>query len=407
MNFPKSVRCIEIEQQIQYGFNADCIKKFIEDMPTNKYLYIQHGRNVYDDMGMPVEDKEPHFHLYIWFKSPVPTQNIVNKLNSLGCKCGIEQLEKIKKDDSAIAYATHENCDKPTYSRKGVVANFEFDTIIDKEVARKNARHNSERANEILDMVDKGEIKEYNLHEKLSIIEYNTYKREIENGFSYRANRLRNEVDRIMECIFITGESGTGKTTYAKQLAKQHNYSVFVSSGSNDVLDGYAGQECIILDDLRASSMALADLLKMLDNNTASTVKSRYRNKILECRLIIITTTVNINTFFNNVFKDDKESAIQLKRRCRLLVRMSQDNIETWLYNEKLQDYECVGKMPNVVLAEYKKPELTGDEKLSIVKNMLGGLGDMLKNVSERVEDYQQMDLREMINENPFKSNSK
>lgn len=403
MAFPSSFTQIEIEQQIKFGWNEDTIKQFISEMPTKKYLYIQHGRNVLNADNMPVEDVEPHYHLYIWFNYAVPTKNILAKLNKIGCSADVQQLEKIKKNESAVAYATHENVDKPKYSRDGIVANFEYNEIIDKEVARKNAKHNSERANEILDMVDKGEIKEYNLHEKLSIVEYNTYKRDIENGFSYRANRLRNEVDRIMECIFISGESGTGKTTYAKQLAKQHNYSVFVSSGSNDVLDGYAGQECIILDDLRASSMALADLLKMLDNNTASTVKSRYRNKILECRLIIITTTMNINTFFNNVFKEDKESAIQLKRRCRLLVRMTQDNIETWLYNESLQDYECVGKMPNVVLAEFKKPELSGEEKLSIVKNMLGGLGDMLKNVSERVEDYQQMDLREIINDNPWK----
>lgn len=39
----------------------------------------------------------------------------------------------------------------------------------------------------------------------------------------------------------------------------------------------------IILVDLRPSCMGLSDLLKMLDNNTSSTVKSRYKNKVLEC----------------------------------------------------------------------------------------------------------------------------
>ncbi|MGM8317295.1 AAA family ATPase, partial [Clostridium perfringens] len=83
-----------------------------------------------------------------------------------------------------------------------------------------------------------------------------------------------------MECYFVTGKSGTGKTTYAKQLAKEKGYSVYISSGSNDVLDSYQGQDCIILDDLRPSCMGLSDLLKMLDNNTSSTVKSRYKNKV-------------------------------------------------------------------------------------------------------------------------------
>lgn len=140
MNFPKSLRCVEIEQQISHGFTSAVIEKFIADMPTKRYLYIEHGRNVLNDDNEPVEDKEPHFHLYIWFTSPVPTNNIINKLKSLSCECEIQQLEKIKKDDSAIAYATHENCDKPKYSRRGVHANFDYNEIIDKEVKRKSAK---------------------------------------------------------------------------------------------------------------------------------------------------------------------------------------------------------------------------------------------------------------------------
>ena len=56
-----------------------------------------------------------------------------------------------------------------------------------------------------------------------------------------------------MNCIFITGASGTGKSTYAKQIASENKLSVYISSGSNDVLDDYQGQDCIILDDLRPS----------------------------------------------------------------------------------------------------------------------------------------------------------
>ena len=46
----------------------------------------------------------------------------------------------------------------------------------------------------------------------------------------------------------------------------------------------------LILDDLRPSCIGLSDLLKMLDNHTSSSVKSRYYNKVLECKLIIITS---------------------------------------------------------------------------------------------------------------------
>ncbi|MFT2804469.1 tRNA methyl transferase PRC-barrel domain-containing protein, partial [Candidatus Phytoplasma asteris] len=76
-------------------------------------------------------------------------------------------------------------------------------------------------------------------------------------------------IERNMECVFITGMSGSGKTTLAKKIAKDKNYQTYISSGSNDVLDDYQGQECIILDDLRSNCLGLTDLLKMLDNNTS------------------------------------------------------------------------------------------------------------------------------------------
>jgi hypothetical protein len=45
-----------------------------------------------------------------------------------------------------------------------------------------------------------------------------------------------------------------------------------VSSGGKHPLDNYAGQECIILDDLRDTTYDFQDLLKLTDNNTDSLV---------------------------------------------------------------------------------------------------------------------------------------
>lgn len=79
--------------------------------------------------------------------------------------------------------------------------------------------------------------------------------------------------------------------------------------------------------------MGLSDLLKMLDNNTASSVKSRFKNKVLECRLIIITTTLPIETFFRNVFSEEVESAIQLYRRCSVLIKMDLKSMDLYSFN--------------------------------------------------------------------------
>ncbi|WP_346979315.1 Rep family protein, partial [Barnesiella intestinihominis] len=256
-----------------------------------------------------------------------------------------QYVSKIKGNWSdALNYATHRNRqEKYQYSDEEVVSNFDWKT----ERTVTKGRKKDERKEEILNLIDAGIIREYNIHDYLTVIEYDKYKKNIDNAFKFRVNKLMQKVERKMDCYFITGRSGTGKTTYAKQLAKEKGYSVYISSGSNDVLDSYQGQDCIILDDLRPSCMGLSDLLKMLDNNTSSTVKSRYKNKVLECKLIIITTTLDIDTFFNNVFKDEEESCVQLKRRCKYHLTVTMEDIFIRKWYKGVNEYSKAVRIPN------------------------------------------------------------
>lgn len=171
-----------------------------------------------------------------------------------------------------MLYLTHANAtNKYQYPVERVISNFDFSALI------KRIDTNS-RQEEIVSKIVAGEIREFNFHQEISGTEYVKFKSVIEKAFQYRTAMLKG-ANREMNCIYINGDSGTGKTTYAKELATKKGYSIFVSSGSNDVLDGYGGEDCIILDDLRPSCMGLSDLLKMLDNNTSSTVKSRYKKR--------------------------------------------------------------------------------------------------------------------------------
>ena len=83
--------------------------------------------------------------------------------------------------------------------------------------------------------------------------DYVKYGKQIRTAFEYRLKRLERMVDRKMDVIYIYGNSGTGKTTYAKMIAQEKGYEIFTSSGTNDPFDGYKGEECVILDDLRGS----------------------------------------------------------------------------------------------------------------------------------------------------------
>ena len=91
---------------------------------------------------------------------------------------------------------------------------------------------------------------------------YRDFQKHILKAEKYRANVLK---DRSLEVLYISGDSGSGKTTFAKYLAEKKHYDPFVSGSGDDILDGYDKEECIILDDFRAGTMKFSELLKFLD----------------------------------------------------------------------------------------------------------------------------------------------
>lgn len=125
--------------------------------------------------------------------------------------------------------------------------------------------------------------------------------------------------DRNLEVIYITGASGSGKTTAAKWLAEKLHYDYFVSGSGEDLLDGYDKEECIILDDYRASAMSFSELLKFLDNHTNSSVKSRFKNKdISVCKLIVVTSIYPPQELYCNISKNENTEPLeQLMRRLK------------------------------------------------------------------------------------------
>ncbi|MGN1305026.1 MAG: hypothetical protein ACI4YB_08325 [Oscillospiraceae bacterium] len=149
------------------------------------------------------------------------------------------------------------------------------------------------------------------------------------------------------KCIFITGEKGSGKTTFAKNWSKEHNYSCFVSGSSNDPFDEYKGEDVVVLDDLRGSCFTFSDLLKILDNDTSTLVKSRYHNKLLECKYIIITSVVPLEEFYSTVFESNNEPIAQFKRRCGTYIEMTMKDVRIYHYNKDKCDYELKGVKVN------------------------------------------------------------
>ncbi|ABC65805.1 replication protein (plasmid) [Aster yellows witches'-broom phytoplasma AYWB] len=336
------------------------------------YAYILHDKDIYQNEkeatlnGKNIGDlKKPHWHIYLRFNYAHDTKHISQWFNTQD-----NFVSKIKgRFSDALMYMIHANrSDKHQYDEKAVVSKFDWKSEAQQDIFLREYKIDS-RLEEILSKIQSGEIKECNSTNHISIIENNIYSSAIEEAVKYRNNTLKG-MDRQMECVFITGLSGCGKTTLAKKIAKNKKYQTYISSGSNDVLDDYSrGEECIILDDLRSNCLGLSDLLKMLDNNTSSSVKSRYKNKVLECKLIIITTVKSIDDFFEDIFKKD-ESIIQLKRRCKLHIKIDSKYIYSSIWNPLEMKYDLIDKKPNNLLNEFQLKTLSKKEAKEFIKQI-------------------------------------
>jgi len=71
----------------------------------------------------------------------------------------------------------------------------------------------------------------------------------------------------------------------------------------------------------------------MLDNNTASSVRSRFTNKVFNGKLIVITSTVPLSYWYRSYqYSDNKDELNQLYRRITSYVKVTHDFVS--VYNQ-------------------------------------------------------------------------
>ena len=343
-----SVRACEIVSRLNNDdgevlFDMDKLSEILEAKShvINNYAYIIHDKDLYtkaDESRNPKhkagEFKPAHIHLVLKFERSQPqktkyickwfnlAENFVSKING--------------SFEDAVLYLAHINApDKAQYDIKNITANFDVQSVI------ANA-DSKDKLSSIVDRILSGEIREYNKTTEIDtkLLVYPDSLRVIENAFKVRAEYLQNtQSERKTTCIYICGQAGAGKTTLAKKIADSHDMDYYISSGSNDILDGYCQQPCLILDDIRPSALGLSDLLKLLDPHTACSIKSRYKNKYVNCSLIILTSVLKIDEFYHNVFEHEDEPINQLKRRCKFYIKMDYDFIKIREWNDFSMDY--------------------------------------------------------------------
>ncbi len=297
-------------KQYEIVINSDKLNVDIQEVcmkykTIKEWAYIEHA----------CDDTRPHYHVYVnfgnsgvdssdvakWFDVP---ENLVGKIHG-------------RKTDMLL-YLTHGNESqkhKHQYDPSEVVSNFSFETEIEKS--------------KII-----GNFKDYSFAQMVQYIDTlpisdktKAYK-QLKSLWEIECSMCSFRPDRDVEVVFITGKGGTGKTYYAKKLLTDLGYDYCVSSSSNDPYQDYMGQRGIILDDLRDTAFNdLSDLLKILDNNTSSSVRSRFFNKFFVGKMIIITSSVPLCYWYKQYRYNSSDSLDQLYRRISTYVEVKEKEI--------------------------------------------------------------------------------
>ena len=347
---PKKKRIFEVVQQFDHlgrEMEPSEIIEIIESIVhIKKYAFIVHDKDKKEDFSLV----EKHFHCAIVLEHPNNAKTVSKWFLEKGLNINEHNIEYAKgRLMHMLAYLTHENApEKYQYSDEEVISNFEWK----KEVEKLQYMD----LDNVIEQIKEGKIREYNKTEFIPIEMMVNNKRKIDIAFEWRADSMSEKGERNLDVIYIEGESGAGKTSYAKMLCDRRGYSYCVSSSSNDPLQDYKGHDVLILDDLRPSTMTVSDLLKLLDNHTNSSAKSRYRNKhMYECKLIIVTSVLPLEEFYKGLKENESEPIKQLKRRCETRIVVEKEVIKFYAYDEEEDKYESVGREENSVAELQRK----------------------------------------------------
>ncbi|MBR4420724.1 MAG: hypothetical protein IKT32_07555, partial [Clostridia bacterium] len=351
--------------------NVDFVNELLTRRTIKKWAYIIHDKDVYtknEELENPEhkqgEIKPAHVHVYVNFGD----DGVNHELVANWFKINPHSVKKILTNASnCLLYFVH--------GTKDAIADGKF------QYSWGEVKHSANWDPEMFTEQERfenfiGHFDDY------------SYKQQIEKIHSIKDSKLRIKlqkmlddsfvgelkyrstfIDRFVQVMFVTGGTGTGKTTFARQFVEKLNYfdivpekywrkkptggeklyrplDYAVSGSSNDVFENYKGEDVFILDDMRDDSFSFTDLLKFLDNHTNSPIKSRFANKCFFGVLIIITSEQPLSKWYRyeddiNKKSIDRKTLKQLYRRISNYVVVKEDKI--FIYDKVSDNGEPTG----------------------------------------------------------------
>lgn len=436
--FDKSFKMFEVQTKLVFADRAATENETGHDVLLNRLkdwdkveciiggLHSLKGQDISRKDGKTPED--PHLHWYVKMKGNKPTKlsTILSKLNGVSVNdsnyiapnledpdslvIGCAQIENIHGSfKDCFDYITHSdpkslaNPLKHHYTEEEAcvfywnVSKEQVEQMTDKNEKTTYIPKEEQFWSSYGELIENGQLTRSRLikdPELVSDVDFLKYKTLFDRAFD-RHEKIKlaqiNKEGIQMDVIYCYGASACGKTVFAKEYCKQRHYDFFISGSSNDPFDGYLGEEAIILDDLRGECFAFADLLKILDNNTRSQVKSRFYNKVVTCKVIIITSVLSIDALYA-MFMDDEncvEPLEQLKRRCQQYLIFGEKEITVNAWNADTKEYDFVMRVPNIYKDMYKPKTLSPVQKVDMVKDLFKGFGQAFEQMSSYIDAHQ------------------
>ena len=361
-----------------------------------------------------VEDKELHIHILMKFKKGA-------SLTKLAVTIGVEPqyLEKLKSGrygyDNSLAYLIHSKDEnKHQYSPEEVftLLGEDYKSIYSRRIdtwlkgkATKIAKETILSIDWLVSEILVGNITKNNilLSDEYYII-YAQHKRRINEALdTYYEKKALNTILSLENkefkktIIFIQGQSGIGKTRFAKSIIETIiKLSVFYTSkpwepcitASTNAFDEYATQEILLLDDIRENSFSVSDWLKLLDPYSISPISARYHNKQAIAKLIIITSTHSPEDFFRSVKETSFEDFDQFYRRLDLIIEIDENYFVSNVYKKELNNkdrlrttfHSSKKKIYQYIISTTKKRD-----KIKVVKLIVN---KVIRNMKWNKEDY-------------------
>ena len=341
-------RTIMYVQQIAHlHITIDQINARLKDLADNykdvRYAYIVHDKDMVEDTNKAVE---PHIHVMVQ----------VGKSNNWALSKWADDLfsdtaEHVQKwkgqYNTGVSYLCHLTdsavaAGKFQYPMEDVVSNEDVPKLLKKI---KKAVNNTSKGtvNNALLRLDAGIESFDSLANSLMGKDKVDFLRKAKTILEYQQSQVE-DISEPLEVIYIYGESGSGKTRLAWELAGDE--PTYITGSSKHPWDGYKGESVVIWDDARFKGNDPSEILRLLDPHAKTRIApARFNDKNLNnVKTIYITTIDNPYRLWTSAFQN--EPVAQFKRRLADVyhVKKTTYELENSRKNKKLPWLETTAK---------------------------------------------------------------